>query len=76
MWGLMENEKAVLQVAAESLIHVISHSMDARKRNSIAAEVGNVLSLSVAQPSDVEGIAAPEGSATGQWPHVGYVPDA
>ena len=40
MWGLMENERAVLQVAAESLVHVISHSMDGRKRNSIAAEVG------------------------------------
>ena len=40
MWGLMENERAVLQVAAESLVHVISHSMDGRKRNSIAVEVG------------------------------------
>ena len=40
MWGLMENERAVLQVAAESLVHVISHSMDGRKRNSIAAELG------------------------------------
>ena len=40
MWGLMEDEKAVLQVAAESLVHVISHSMDGRKRNSIAVEVG------------------------------------
>ena len=36
----MENERAVLQVAAESLVHVISHSMDGRKRNSIAVEVG------------------------------------
>ena len=35
----MENERAVLQVAAESLVHVISHSMD-DKRNSIAVEVG------------------------------------
>ena len=40
MWGLMENERGVLQVAAESLIHVLSHSMDGRKRNSIAVEVG------------------------------------
>ena len=56
MWGLMENERAVLQVAAESLVHVISHSMDGRKRNSIAVEVGKraefVLWLSIFMIND------------------------
>ena len=45
MWGLMENERAVLQVAAESLVHVISHSMDGRKRNALRWRLASVLSL-------------------------------
>ena len=40
MWGLMQDKRAVAQVAAETLIHVISHNLDGRKRNSIAAEIG------------------------------------
>ena len=40
IWALMADKRAVLQVAAECLIHVVSHEMDGRKRNSIAAELG------------------------------------
>ena len=77
MWGLMENEKAVLQVAAESLVHVISHSMDGRKRNSIAAEVGKRAEFVLWLNHPMwKGSLHLKWFAPGQWPHAGHVVDA
>ena len=40
IWALMEDDKAVMQVAAESLIYILNFNVHGAKRNTLAATVG------------------------------------